>query len=323
MTAAASTSSSTRPGGAGPAGPQRPADRDGTWTCRQASAPSPKRKPGRKAGWGCSASPKLRKLGCSPGRPCNARDPDRDRAASAEWERRSRVRTHLAVCQRAWGCAQPQPCASRAAELGPALRRPHPARAPAEAALRGRRHPRAAAASTACALVVRIAISATATNPAWRLYLVLTLRRSLASGNSLTARVAKFQCGRSHLPPSVTQAAPSGPTITPCGAASGPRAIRSDCDELRKAGAWEMRRASGSRGSGHWSLLDNVRQPTQLFLSGCHQRGNGGRDASVAKRNIVVERNSCPGFNSVLGKFGLLGLSGKCCVLSVNPSVWR
>jgi hypothetical protein len=41
----------------------------GTRTCRRASAPSPKRKPGRKAGWGCSASPKLRKLGCSPGRP--------------------------------------------------------------------------------------------------------------------------------------------------------------------------------------------------------------------------------------------------------------
>jgi hypothetical protein len=39
-------------------------------------------------GWlGCSALLKLRKLGCSPGRPRNARDPDRDRpsAASAEW----------------------------------------------------------------------------------------------------------------------------------------------------------------------------------------------------------------------------------------------
>ena len=55
----------------------------------------------------------------------------------------------------------------------------------------------------------------------------------------------------------------------------------------------------------------------------CPQRGSGGRGASVAKRNIVVERNSCPGFSSVVGKFGLLGLSGKCCVSSVNPSVWR
>src|SRR5262249_26046260 len=53
------------------------------------------------------------------------------------------------------------------------------------------------------------------------------------------------------------------------------------------------------------------------------QRGSGGSGVSVAKRNIVVERNSCPGFSSVVGKFGLLGLSGKCCVSSVNPSVWR
>jgi len=53
------------------------------------------------------------------------------------------------------------------------------------------------------------------------------------------------------------------------------------------------------------------------------QRGSGGSDASVAKRNIVVEWKSCPGFNSVVGKFGLLGLSGKCCVSSVKASVWR
>src|SRR5690348_5329147 len=53
------------------------------------------------------------------------------------------------------------------------------------------------------------------------------------------------------------------------------------------------------------------------------QRGSGGRGASVAKRNIVEERNSCPGFSSVLGKLGLFGLSGKCCVSSVNASVWR
>jgi hypothetical protein len=49
------------------------------WTRRQGSAPSPKRKPERKAGLGCSALLKLRKLGCSPRRPRNARDPDRDR----------------------------------------------------------------------------------------------------------------------------------------------------------------------------------------------------------------------------------------------------
>jgi hypothetical protein len=28
----------------------------------------------------------------------------------------------------------------------------------------------------------------------------------------------------------------------------------------------------------------------------CPQRGSGGRDASVAKQKMVVERNSCPGF---------------------------
>jgi hypothetical protein len=35
---------------------------------------------------------------------------------------------------------------------------------------------------------------------------------------------------------------------------------------------------------------------------------SGGSGASVSKRNIVVEWYSCPGFNSVVGKFGLLGL---------------
>ena len=55
----------------------------------------------------------------------------------------------------------------------------------------------------------------------------------------------------------------------------------------------------------------------------CPQRGSGGSGASVAKRKIVVEWKSCPGFSSVVGKFGLLGLSGKCCVSSVNASVWR
>jgi hypothetical protein len=54
-----------------------------------------------------------------------------------------------------------------------------------------------------------------------------------------------------------------------------------------------------------------------------HQRGSGGKGVSVAKRNIVVERNSCPGFSSVVEKLGLLGLSGKCCVSRVNPSVRR
>jgi hypothetical protein len=52
------------------------------------------------------------------------------------------------------------------------------------------------------------------------------------------------------------------------------------------------------------------------------QRGSGGSGASVAKRNIVVERNFLPGFSKVEGKFGLLGLSGKCCVSSVNASAF-
>jgi hypothetical protein len=60
---------------------------------------------------------------CSPGRSCNARDPDRDRPlgrmrhAGRASERISRFFQH------AFGCAKLQPCASRPAELGPALRR--------------------------------------------------------------------------------------------------------------------------------------------------------------------------------------------------------
>ncbi len=62
-----------------------------------------------------------------------------------------------------------------------------------------------------------------------------------------------------------------------------------------------------------------VIEPDAKSLRG--QRGSGGNEASVAKRNTVVERNSSPGFSSVDGKFGLFGLSGKCCVSSVNASV--
>jgi hypothetical protein len=56
----------------------------------------------------------------------------------------------------------------------------------------------------------------------------LALRRSLGSGNSLTARVAGSTRATAFCPPSATQSAPSGPTITPWGAASGPSTIRSD-----------------------------------------------------------------------------------------------
>src|SRR5215469_5122668 len=52
----------------------------------------------------------------------------------------------------------------------------------------------------------------------------LALRRSLGSGKSLTARVAESTWVIAFCPPSVTQAAPSGPTITPWGAAPGPSA---------------------------------------------------------------------------------------------------
>jgi hypothetical protein len=53
--------------------------------------------------------------------------------------RKPRVRTYREVFQHALGCAQPQPCASRPAELGPAPQAPRVAQAPAEAAHRGRR----------------------------------------------------------------------------------------------------------------------------------------------------------------------------------------
>ena len=56
--------------------------------------------------------------------------------------------------------------------------------------------------------------------------------------------------------------------------------------------------------------------------AGAH-RVIGGSAASVAKRKIVVDRKVSPGLSSVVGKFGLFGLSGKCCVSSVNASVWR
>src|SRR5438132_13077373 len=67
------------------------------------------------------------------------------------------------------------------------------------------------------------------------------LRRSLGSGKSLTARVAGSTRAIAFCPPSVIQAAPSGPTITPWGAAAGPSAIRSDFPVLgvaRRSG-WE------------------------------------------------------------------------------------
>ena len=60
----------------------------------------------------------------------------------------------------------------------------------------------------------------------------LALRRSLGSGKSFTPRVAGSTRAIAFCPPSVTQAAPSGPTITPCGAAPGPSAIRSDLPVL-------------------------------------------------------------------------------------------
>src|SRR6516162_11787688 len=74
------------------------------------------------------------------------------------------------------------------------------------------------------------------------------------------------------------------------------------------------------RQTSHWRRKIRT---TGANSSSRPQRGSDGKGASVAKRKIVVEWNSCPGFSSVVGKLGLLGLSGKCCVSSVNPSVWR
>src|SRR5690348_12605428 len=85
-----------------------------------------------------------------------------------------------------------------------------------------------------------------------------------------------------------------------------------------------LRRRSASRTSA--SKVKPSDTSRLLFAdkltSGPH-RGSGGRGASVANRNTVEDRNSCPGFSSVLGKLGLFGLSGKCCVSSVNASVCR
>lgn len=55
---------------------------------------------------------------------------------------------------------------------------------------------------------------------------------TLGSGKSVTARVAGSTRAIAFCPPSVTQAVPSGPTITPWGAAPGPNAIRSDLPDL-------------------------------------------------------------------------------------------
>ena len=37
----------------------------------------------------------------------------------------------------------------------------------------------------------------------------------------------------------------------------------------------------------------------------------------------MVERNSCPGFSSVVGKFGLLGLFLGPALLAVLITLWR
>src|ERR1700730_18817498 len=69
----------------------------------------------------------------------------------------------------------------------------------------------------------------------WRSKLAVfrwALRRSLGSGKSFTARVAGSTRATAFCPPSVTHAAPSGPTITPWGAAPDPRAIISDLPVL-------------------------------------------------------------------------------------------
>ena len=57
--------------------------------------------------------------------------------------------------------------------------------------------------------------------------------RSLGSGKSLTARVTGSTRAIAFCRPSVIQAAPSGPTITPWGAAPGPRIAVGDTLTLR------------------------------------------------------------------------------------------
>ena len=60
-----------------------------------------------------------------------------------------------------------------------------------------------------------------------------------------------IDAGNRVLPPSVTQAAPSGPTITPCGAAP-----RSQCDQIRPAGPRiePAEFARGLRGEPHRTI---------------------------------------------------------------------
>jgi len=55
----------------------------------------------------------------------------------------------------------------------------------------------------------------------------LALGNSFGSGKSFTALLAGSTRTLAFSPPSVTQAAPSGPTITPCGAEPSPSAISS------------------------------------------------------------------------------------------------
>ena len=87
--------------------------------------PTPKRKPGRKAGWGCSALLKLRKLACSPRRPPAMRETPigigqrRPNAA-----RRSRVRTHPVGFPARMGMRPTPALCQPTGRAGAALRRP-------------------------------------------------------------------------------------------------------------------------------------------------------------------------------------------------------
>jgi hypothetical protein len=112
-----------------------------------------------------------------------------------------------------------------------------------------------------------------------------------------------------------------------------------DHSRIDRAGAYSIDAHAGSYDfssrrlgkANHGVLRGVVGQPAApgrhdsradpAFAPRVAQRGSGGNEASVANRNTVVERNSSPGFSSVVGKFGLFGLSGKCCVSRVNASV--
>src|SRR5215467_7497452 len=113
----------------------------------------------------------------------------------------------------------------------------------------------------------------------------LALANSCGSGNNFTWRVAGSTRAIAFWPPSVIHGAPSGPTITPCGAAPGPSGISSFLPVLgsnrpRMPFCWPLyphRPVSGGR--------DVMRIVAGRQLIKCRlRRKRGGRECTCKRR---------------------------------------